>query len=226
MSEFQDLAGKVLPHLAIHILLKGIRRGPVIKFGSKPVLIVIDCVRAYHDPASPLYAPERFDIALASILRLITKCRENKIPVVYSSVIFETPNSGGKWYTEKLPNVLCCYDAGNPFRDFAEGVEPRKDEVVVLKQYSSSFFGTSLSSLLASLGCDSTILCGYSTSGCVRATALDSMQHGYNPFVVREACGDRHQAVNDSNLFDMEQKFAEVVKEAEIFGMIDSIKKP
>jgi maleamate amidohydrolase len=141
-----------------------------LKFGSKPVLIVIDCVRAYHDPTSPLYAPERFDKALKSILRLIEKCRAVKIPVVYTSVIYETPQSGGKWYMEKLPNVLCCYDAGNPFRDFAEGVEPRKDEVVVLKQYSSSFFGTSLSSLLASWGCDCTILCGYSTSGCVRAT--------------------------------------------------------
>jgi maleamate amidohydrolase len=71
---------------------------------------------------------------------------------------------------EKLPNVLCCYDAGNPFREFAEGLEPQKGEPVVLKQYSSSFFGTSLSSMLASYGCDSTILCGYSTSGCVRAT--------------------------------------------------------
>lgn len=188
MSEFQDLAGKVFPSIccSLSVIENSITKiswlttisdnykrcygKNSLKFGSKPVLIVIDCVRAYHDPASPLYAPERFDIALASILRLIAKCREAKIPVVYSSVIFETPNSGGKWYTEKLPNVLCCYDAGNPFRDFAEGVEPRKDEVVVLKQYSSSFFGTSLSSLLASLGCDSTILCGYSTSGCVRAT--------------------------------------------------------
>jgi maleamate amidohydrolase len=110
-------------------------------------------VKAYHDPKSPLYASERFDIALKSIIRLIEKCRAVGIPVVYTSVIYETPNAGG-----------------NPFREFAEGVEPRKDEVVVLKQYSSSFFGTSLSSLLASIGCDSTILCGYSTSGCVRAT--------------------------------------------------------
>jgi maleamate amidohydrolase len=180
------------------------------------VLIVIDCVKAYHDPTSPLYSPDRFDEALKSILRLIEKCREVKIPVVYTSVIYETPQLGGKWYTEKLPNVLCCYDAGNPFRDFAEGVEPRENEVVVLKQYSSSFFGTSLSSLLASWGCDCTILCGYSTSGCVRATgegfpllfqwpvltikALDSMQYGYSPFVVKEACGDRHVSVNDSNV--------------------------
>jgi maleamate amidohydrolase len=84
--------------------------------------------------------------------------------------MFDSPVSGGKWYTEKLPNVLCCFDKDNPYREFAEGVEPRKDELVLLKQYSSSFFGTSLSSLLASNGVDCTIVCGYSTSGCVRAT--------------------------------------------------------
>jgi maleamate amidohydrolase len=70
-----------------------------LKFGSMPVLIVIDCVKAYHDPASPLYAPDRFNIALESILHLIGKCHAVGIPVVYTSVIYETPNSGGKWYT-------------------------------------------------------------------------------------------------------------------------------
>ncbi|KAH8775690.1 putative N-carbamoylsarcosine amidase [Hyaloscypha sp. PMI_1271] len=140
-----------------------------LRFGSKPVLIVIDCVKAYHDPTSPLYAPERFDEALKSILRLIEKCRAVGIPVVYTSVIYETPQSGGK--------------------------------------------------------CDCTILCGYSTSGCVRATALDSMQYGYSPFVVKDACGDRHASVNDSNLFDMQAKFAEVLPEQEMMKLIDGIKK-
>jgi len=175
MSEFDKLAGESCHVMNRNILTETENYSRCygkneLKFGSRPVLIVIDCVKAYHDPKSPLYAPERFDDALKSILRLIEKCRATGIPVVYTSVIYETPQSGGKWYMEKLPNVLCCYDAGNPFRDFAEGVEPRKDEVVVLKQYSSSFFGTSLSSVLASWGCDTTILCGYSTSGCVRAT--------------------------------------------------------
>lgn len=71
---------------------------------------------------------------------------------------------------EKLPEVLCCYDKGNPLREFAEGVQPKKGEVVVEKRYASSFFGTALSGLLVGLGCDCTILAGYSTSGCVRAT--------------------------------------------------------
>ncbi|KAM3085268.1 hypothetical protein ACMFMG_003695 [Clarireedia jacksonii] len=215
MSEFQDL-------LENYSRCYGKNQ---FKFGSKPALIVIDVVKAYHDPSSPLYAPERFDTALISIKNLINKCRSASIPVIYTSVMFDSPIAGGKWYTEKLPNVLCCFDNGNPYREFAEGVEPRKDELVLLKQYSSSFFGTSLSSLLASRGVDCTIICGYSTSGCVRATALDAMQHGYSPFVVREACGDRHASVNDSNLFDMSQKIAEVVLEEEMMALIDGIRK-
>jgi maleamate amidohydrolase len=179
MSEFDKLAGesnhviKGWPYLTKIENYERCYGKNELKFGSKPVLIVIDCVKAYHDPTSPLYAPVRFDEALKSILRLIERCRAVGIPVVYTSVIYETPQSGGKWYTEKLPNVLCCYDAGNPLRDFAEGVVPRKDEVVVLKQYASSFFGTSLGSLLASWGRDCTILCGHSTSGCVRATGMN-----------------------------------------------------
>ncbi|TVY83763.1 Gibberellin cluster GA4 desaturase [Lachnellula suecica] len=109
-----------------------------LNFSSKPVVIVIDCVKAYHDPKSQLYAPEPFDIALKSIIRLIEKCREVGIPVIYSSMVYESPAAGGKGYTEKLPSVLCCYDTGNLFREFAEGVEPTTNEVVVLKQYSSS----------------------------------------------------------------------------------------
>lgn len=81
-------------------------------------------------------------------------------------------------------------------RDFAEGIQPREDEIVVIKQYSSSFFGTSLQSVLTSLGIDTLICCGYSTSGCVRATTLDAMQHGFNPYVVREACGDRYFSIS------------------------------
>lgn len=99
------------------------------------------------------------------------KCRNVGIPVIFTSVMYENGN-GGKWYSEKLPTVLCSFDKGNPYRDFADGVKPKVDEVVITKQYASSFFGTTLSSLLTSWRIDSTIICGYSTSGCVRATGM------------------------------------------------------
>ncbi|CAK7213514.1 hypothetical protein SCUCBS95973_001819 [Sporothrix curviconia] len=174
-----------------------------LPFGKRPVLLVIDAVAGYLHPDCPLYAPVRFEEARQSIVRTIEACRSLGIPYKY-----------------KLPQVLNTYDEGNPFREFAEGCEPRSNEIVVMKQYSSSFFGTCLPSILTGLGCDTLVCCGYSTSGCVRATVLDAMQHGFNPYVVREACGDRHATVNDNSLFDMQQKFSEVRSEAEVLALL------
>ncbi|CAK7204872.1 hypothetical protein SEUCBS139899_007634 [Sporothrix eucalyptigena] len=194
-----------------------------LPFGKKAVLLVIDAVAGYLTPGCPLYAPVRFEEARQSIVRMIESCRAIGIPVVFSSVCYSTKNgnNGGNWYKYKLPQVLNTYDEGNPYREFAEGCEPLSSEIVVIKQYSSSFFGTCLPSILQGLGCDTLVCCGYSTSGCVRATVLDAMQHGFNPYVVRDACGDRHATVNDNSLFDMQQKFSEVRSEAEILALLE-----
>lgn len=194
-----------------------------LPFGSNPALLVVDACKGFVDPDCPLYAPERFETARLAIVRLIEKCRSLSVPVVFSTVCYSTKNGndGGNWYKLKLPQVLNAFDAGSPFRDFAPGCEPRADEVVVTKQYSSSFFGTSLQSVLTGLRCDTLICCGFSTSGCVRASVLDAMQHGFNPYVVREACGDRHKEVNDNSLFDMGHKFSEVRSEEEVFKLLE-----
>lgn len=92
--------------------------------------------------------------------------------------------------------------------------------MVIEKQYSSAFFGTSLASQLVAMKVDTLIICGFSTSGCVRATTTDAMQYGFNPYVVREACGDRHPYPQDANLFDIQAKFGEVVSMDEITQLV------
>jgi nicotinamidase-related amidase len=82
---------------------------------------------------------------------------------------------------------------------------------VVTKQYASAFFGTTLASQLKALGVDTVLIAGVSTSGCVRATAVDACQHGFVPLVVRDAVGDRHPGPHEANLFDLQAKYAEVV---------------
>lgn len=111
--------------------------------------------------------------------------------------------------------ALKCFLKGSPLGKFAEGLEPAADEVVVFKQYASAFFGTSLVATLNSMRIDSLLITGFSTSGCVRATALDALQHGFVPFVVSDACGDRDSRPHESNLFDLQAKYAQVVNEAE-----------
>ena len=119
---------------------------------------------------------------------------------------------GGLFY-RKVP-ALSAYLPGNPLGDFPTGFGPRGDEVVVTKQYASAFFGTSLAATLGAMGIDTLAITGFSTSGCVRATALDALQHGFVPYVVRDACGDRAPGPHEANLFDLQAKYAEVVSEA------------
>ena len=103
-------------------------------------------------------------------------------------------------------------------------IRDRDNEIVVSKQYPSAFFGTSLASTLTSMGVDSTIITGLTTSGCVRATCVDACSHGFIPIVVEQACGDRHDAPHTANLFDMNAKYADVVSEAEVTAHLNQLR--
>lgn len=194
-----------------------------LPFGLKPALLVIDVCDAYLTPGSPLYVPNRFHDALSCIGDLLSLCRERGVPVIFTRVVYPNPGSGGNWYKYKLTQALQCFDAGNPFGDFPTGsgiIRPLQEEMVIEKQYSSAFFGTSLASQLVAMKVDTLIICGFSTSGCVRATTTDAMQYSFNPYVVREACQDRHAYPHEANLFDIQAKFGEVVSMDEIRKLI------
>ena len=182
-----------------------------LEFGKRPALIIVDMVMAYFERSSPLYAG--VEQALASTLRLLGAARAARIPVILTNVVFQAGGKDGGLFYRKLP-ALNCFDAGSPLGAFAPGLEPHEGEMVLTKQYASAFFGTPLASTLTALGADCLLIAGVTTSGCIRATALDSMQHGFAPFVVRDACGDRHPQPHEANLFDLQAKYAEVVSEA------------
>ena len=116
--------------------------------------------------------------------------------------------------------ALAAYLNDNPLGDFDDALRPEPGEIVVTKQYASAFFGTSLAASLTALGCDTLVVTGFSTSGCVRASALDALQHGFVPYVVREACGDRAPGPHEANLFDLQAKYAEVVGLAEALRLL------
>lgn len=189
-------------------------------FGRRPALILIDVVAAYLTPGSPLF-DTAFETAYAAIARITAAARSHGIPVVFTNVIYHAGGADGGLFYRKVP-ALACFDAGSPLGAFPPGLQPRFDEVVVTKQYASAFFGTSLSSTLKSWGIDTVMLGGFSTSGCVRASALDALQHGFAPFVIRDACGDRHPAPHQANLFDLQAKYAEVVSEADALGLMEA----
>jgi maleamate amidohydrolase len=193
--------------------------GKRIGFGRKPALIMIDFVEAYFDRSCALYAG--VESALASALRLQGAARAAKVPVIYTNVVYRPGGAdGGRFYQKS--SVLHNFEAGNPMGAWPKGLVVRPDELVISKQYPSAFFGTSLASTLTTWGVDTLVHTGLSTSGCVRATCVDSCSYGFIPIIVREAVGDRHQAPHEANLFDMDAKYGDVVSEAEAVAYIEN----
>ena len=182
-------------------------------FGDQPVLLVVDMVQAYFDPSCPLYA--EVEAELAKTIELIDAARNAQVPVIYTNVVYHESGIDGGLFFKKAP-VLECFCAGNPMGDWPAGIAPSANELVISKQYPSAFFGTSLTATLNASGIDTVITCGVTTSGCIRATCLDTVSNGFIPIIVEDACGDRHEAPHAANIFDMNAKYADVVSTAEV----------
>ena len=188
-----------------------------VGFGRRPALVLVDFAHAYFDPDCDLFAG--VDDALASALRIRAAARAAGIPVVLTEVSYQAGGlNGGRFFEKALP--LKAFVCGQPTARFADELVPEADEIIISKQYPSAFFGTSLASTLTAAGIDNVIIGGLTTSGCVRATCVDAMSHGFITTVVADACGDRHQAPHEANLFDMNAKYADVVSEAEVLAQI------
>lgn len=203
-------------------LLENYRRAYNVKvgFGQRPALVLIDFCQGYFDPDCDLYAG--VEDALASALRVREAARLAKIPVILTNVSYHPSGIDGGRFFEKAP-PLRYFIEGNPMGAFAKGLEPQEDELVITKQYPSAFFGTSLASTLTAIGVDSVLLTGLTTSGCVRASCVDAMSHGFRTAVVADACGDRHDAPHQANLFDMNAKYADVVSEEETIAYLERL---
>lgn len=188
--------------------------GNRIGFGQRPALLVIDFMQAYTTAGAPLFAPGVVS-AVEESVALLSSARQAGIPVIHSNIRYHGGHcaDGGVW-VKKAP-VMRDMREGNPLAAFCPQVLPLADEVVFSKQYASVFFGTSLASMLVSLGIDTLILAGASTSGCIRASAVDALQHGFRPLVVRECVGDRHAAPHEANLFDIDNKYGDVISKHE-----------
>ena len=189
--------------------------------GRRPALVIVDMNNGFTDPESPLVC--ELDDTIDAIGRLLDVMRRAELPVVFTTVSFgEGDKVTAKAFIDKVP-VLLTLAAGTRWVEIDDRIAPREDEVVLNKLFASAFFGTALSSLLASHGCDSVIVTGASTSGCVRATTVDALQHGYRPIVPREAVGDRNPAAHDASLYDIDLKYGDVVSLDECVDALEEL---
>lgn len=180
------------------------RLGP----GRRPAVLVVDVLLAYLDPGSPLYAGVEDPVAAAA--SVVAAARDTGVPVVFTAVRYGRGCADGGLWVAKVP-ALRVLEEGNPLGDFPPQLRPRAGETVVVKQYASAFFGTSLDATLRTLGVDTLLVTGLSTSGCVRASVVDAISLGFRPLVVREAVGDRDSRPHEAALFDIEGKYGDVI---------------
>jgi maleamate amidohydrolase len=144
--------------------------------------------------------------------------------VIFTRVEYPTDKEAGaaRLFRKKIAG-LACWEVGNPMGAFTEKLAPEPGDIVVTKEFPSAFFGTNLADQLRALEVDTVLVAGLTTSGCVRATALDALCHGFVPLVVRDACGDREPSIHEANLFDLAAKYADVVTTDQALAYLQSL---
>lgn len=190
-------------------------------FGGNPALAVIDMTLGFTDPESPLACD--LEGPVREISRLLQAARGASVPVIFTTVAYrESDRLTAAAFIAKVPALLTL-EAGSRWARIDPRLTPREEEPVLNKLFASGFFGTGLSSALTAAGVDTLIVTGASTSGCVRATAVDALQHGFRPVVPREAVGDRNAAAHEANLYDVDAKYGDVVSVEECLAYLESI---
>jgi maleamate amidohydrolase len=191
-------------------------------FGRRPALIVVDMNLGFTDPESPLACD--LEGPVREIDRLLEAARRAEIPVVFTTIAYrESDKLTAAAFIDKVPALLTL-EAGSRWPEIDPRIAPRETEPVFNKLFASAFYGTGLPSLLAASGVDTLIVTGASTSGCVRATAVDALQYGYRPVVPREAVGDRNPDAHEANLYDIDAKYGDVVPVEEVLKYLEEIR--
>ena len=188
----------------------GLRMG----FGQRPALLVIDFVNAFTDPSTMLGSDLSAQIEAAN--RLVDAAHKRNLPVIFSTVSYdeEELHDSGIWAMKHKGTRLLV--AGSAAVAIDARIHHNDRDPIIVKKYASCFFGTDLVPRLLNRGIDTLVIAGCSTSGCVRATAVDACQNGFRPIVVQEAVGDRSKAAHDQSLFDLNSRYADVVSVDEV----------
>ena len=184
-----------------------------IGLGSAPALVVVDMCRGFIDPSSPLGF--KCDELIQANIILVDKFREMNLPVIFTTTIYRDISEASV-FRSKIP-ALNILKPGSEETSFLAELSPDSKDILIEKKFASSFFGTNLADDLRRMNVDSVVISGVTTSGCVRATALDSLQNNFLTTVAEDCVGDRDLNAHRANLFDLQSKYADVVLSDKIF---------
>ena len=177
-------------------------------YGDHPALLVVDFIYAFTDSSTPLGGD--FSSQLEVTRQLLEVFRTKDLPVVFTTIAYEPDYEDAGLFIKKVPSLSILLK-GSKLVEVDECLQPRTEDHIVEKKYASAFFDTGLDGHLKGRGVDTVIITGCTTSGCIRATAIDAMQYGFHTVVVREGVGDRAEGPHQANLFDIDAKYGDVV---------------
>lgn len=196
---------------------RGIGFSRRIGFGDKPALLIVDFIKSFTDPSHPLGSD--LDGPIERTAQILTLMRLKGLPVVFTTYGYQEGFQDAGLWIKKMP-ALSHLKEGTPMVEIDPRVAPLRGETIIVKRYPSAFFGTYLASLLTSLNVDTVLIAGCTTSGCVRATVVDAIQHGFRPIVPKECVGDRAELPHEVALFDMDAKYGDVVSYTEVLDYL------
>lgn len=188
-------------------------------FGTSPALLIVDFVNGFNDPA--MFGGGNIPQAIARTAMLLAAARHANIPVAFTRVVYADDGSDASIFCRKLPRLLALTEASQASQ-IVDALAPQPGEYVIRKTQPSAFFGTDLVGWLAQKRIDTVLVTGCTTSGCVRASVIDSMSHNFRTIVVSDCVGDRALAPHEANLFDMEQKYADLMTCDEVIAKLQA----
>ena len=191
--------------------------GGAVGYGNSLAILVVDFQRSFVDQDVP--GGGDFSSAIKTTRRLLDVARSARIPVVFTVTAYEKHLKDAGLFIEKCPTLEHSI-IGSPMVALDPELNRTDDEPVIVKNFASGFFGTSLASLLNKMGIDTVVVCGCTTSGCVRASVIDAMQHGFRAIVPRECVADIAEEPHEANLFDIDSKYGDVVGIEEVIDHI------
>jgi maleamate amidohydrolase len=191
--------------------------GNPIGFGRRSALLVVDFTVGFNDPA--LFGGGNINSAVKRTVALLEFFRSKKLPVVFTRVVYADDGSDGGIFATKQPRLLMLTER-HPAGQVVPELAPRAGELVVRKNQASAFFGTNLAPWLVQQGADTVVVAGCTTSGCVRATVVDAISYNFRPIVARDCVGDRALGPHEASLFDLQQKYADVLERDAIIATL------
>jgi len=205
-----------------HAIYQHAQLGHKLGYGKRPAIVVVDFQIGFTAPErSPLAG--NLDAEVAATNKLIVAARKKNVPVIFTVVGYDPhrQDDAGLW-PEKAPS-LRLLKLGSELVDLDPRLNRASEDLVIVKKYASGFFGTYLASTLTMKAVDTVVVTGCTTSGCVRATVMDALAHGFRPIIPVEAVGDRAQEPHEANLFDIGSKYGDVVPTQEVIDYFDRL---